>query len=62
MPRGNAEWGSEGRAGSRSWCGLLFIEKVRQGRFFSVSRNVLPYSNEALSDKDLGALLAYLGL
>jgi thiosulfate dehydrogenase len=42
--------------------GLVFIEKVRHGRFFSVGGNMPPYSSEALSDKDLGALLAYLGL
>jgi thiosulfate dehydrogenase len=42
--------------------GLVFIEKVRHGRFFGVGGNMPPYSQEALSDKDLGALLAYLGL
>jgi thiosulfate dehydrogenase len=42
--------------------GLVFIEKVRHGRFFGVGGNMPPYSREALSDKDLGALLAYLGL
>ncbi|HYO55953.1 c-type cytochrome [Archangium sp.] len=42
--------------------GLVFIEKVRHGRFFGVGGNMPPYSREALSDQDLGALLAYLGL
>jgi len=42
--------------------GLLFIEKVRHGRFFGVGGNMPPYSREALSDEDLGALLAWLGL
>ncbi len=42
--------------------GLVFIEKVRHGRFFGVGGNMPPYSREALSDEDLGALLAYLGL
>ena len=42
--------------------GLVFIEKVRHGRFFGVGGNMPPYSQEALSDQDLGALLAYLGL
>lgn len=42
--------------------GLVFIEKVRHGRFFGVGGNMPPYGREALSDQDLGALLAYLGL
>ncbi len=42
--------------------GLVFIEKVRHGRFFGVGGNMPPYSLEALSDADLGALLSYLGL
>ena len=42
--------------------GLVFIEKVRHGRFFGVGGNMPPYSQEALSDQDLGALLAFLGL
>ena len=41
---------------------LVFIEKVRHGRFFGVGGNMPPYSLEALSDEDLGALLAWLGL
>jgi thiosulfate dehydrogenase len=42
--------------------GLVFIEKVRHGRFFGVAGNMPPYSREALSDAELGALLAHLGL
>jgi len=42
--------------------GLVVIEKVRHGRFFGVGGNMPPYSREALSDEDLGALLSYLGL
>jgi thiosulfate dehydrogenase len=42
--------------------GVIFIEKVRHGRFFGVGGNMPPYSREALSDEELGALLAYLGL
>lgn len=41
---------------------LVFIEKIRHGRFFGVGGNMPPYSKESLSDADLGALLAYLGL
>ncbi|NBD10297.1 c-type cytochrome [Corallococcus silvisoli] len=40
----------------------VVIEKVRHGQFFGVGGNMPPYSREALSDADLGALLAYLGL
>ncbi|PTL83283.1 c-type cytochrome [Vitiosangium sp. GDMCC 1.1324] len=42
--------------------GLVFIEKVRHGRFFGVGGNMPLYAREALSDKDLGALLAYFEL
>ena len=42
--------------------GLVFIEKVRHGRFFGVGGNMPPYSQEALSDEDLGALLEFLRL
>jgi thiosulfate dehydrogenase len=42
--------------------GLVVIEKVRHGQFFGVGGNMPPYGTEALSDADLGALLAYLGL
>ncbi|MET0404855.1 MAG: c-type cytochrome [Cystobacter sp.] len=41
---------------------VVFIEKVRHGRFFGVGGNMPPYSREALSDEDLGALLSYFGL
>jgi thiosulfate dehydrogenase len=41
---------------------LVFIEKVRHGRFFGVGGNMPPYSQEALSNEELGALLTYLGL
>lgn len=39
---------------------LVLIEKVRHGQFFGVGGNMPPFSAEALSDEDLGALLAYL--
>ena len=41
---------------------LVVIEKVRHGQFFGVGGSMPPYSQEALSDADLGALLAFLGL
>lgn len=41
---------------------LVVIEKVRHGQFFGVGGNMPPYSQEALSDADLGALLTFLGL
>ncbi|WP_224362749.1 c-type cytochrome [Hyalangium versicolor] len=41
---------------------LVVIEKVRHGQFFGVSGSMPLYSREALSDEDLGALLAFLGL
>ncbi|QSQ22101.1 c-type cytochrome [Pyxidicoccus parkwayensis] len=41
---------------------LVVIEKVRHGQFFRVGGNMPPYSVEALSDADLGALLTYLDL
>ncbi|XXF81692.1 c-type cytochrome [Myxococcaceae bacterium GXIMD 01537] len=41
---------------------LVVIEKVRHGRFFGVGGTMPPYGREALSDEDLGALLAYLEL
>ncbi|SEM41495.1 thiosulfate dehydrogenase [Stigmatella aurantiaca] len=41
---------------------LVVIEKVRHGQFFGVGGNMPPYSLEALSDEDLGALLAFLEL
>jgi thiosulfate dehydrogenase len=36
------------------------IEKVRHGKFYGVGGNMPLYSLEALSDADLGAVLAYL--
>lgn len=41
---------------------LVVIEKVRHGPFFKVGGTMPLYSQEALSDEDLGALLAFLGL
>jgi thiosulfate dehydrogenase len=41
---------------------LVVIEKVRHGQFFGVGGSMPPYSRESLSDADLGALLAFLGL
>jgi thiosulfate dehydrogenase len=41
---------------------LVVIEKVRHGQFFGVGGTMPLYSREALSDADLGALLAFLGL
>lgn len=41
---------------------LVVIEKVRHGQFFGVGGNMPPYSLEALSDADLGALLTFLEL
>lgn len=40
----------------------LVIEKVRHGSFFGLGGTMPPYGKEALSDADLGALLAYFGL
>ncbi len=41
---------------------LVFVEKIRHGQFYGVGGNMPFYTLEALSDEDLGALLAYLGL
>jgi thiosulfate dehydrogenase len=41
---------------------ITFAEKVRHGGFLGLFGNMPPYSTEALSDADLGALLAFLGL
>jgi thiosulfate dehydrogenase len=41
---------------------LVVIEKVRHGRFFNIGGDMPLFSQEALSDEDLGALLAYLEL
>ena len=42
--------------------GLLVIEKVRHGGFFGLGGVMAPYSLEAMSDEQLGDLLAFLGL
>lgn len=39
---------------------LVLIEKIRHGQFFGVGGNMPPFALEALSNEDLGALLAYL--
>jgi thiosulfate dehydrogenase len=41
---------------------LVVIEKVRHGGFFGVGGIMPPFSIEALSDEDLGAVLSYLEL
>ncbi|MBI2896914.1 MAG: c-type cytochrome [Deltaproteobacteria bacterium] len=41
---------------------LIVVEKVRHGQFFGVGGIMPPFPLEALSDEDLGALLAYLGV
>jgi thiosulfate dehydrogenase len=41
---------------------LVFVEKVRHGGFYGYGGDMAPFSNEVLSDADLGALLAYLEL
>ena len=41
---------------------VVVVEKVRHGQFFGVGGNMPLYSLEALSDDQLGALLAHLGL
>jgi thiosulfate dehydrogenase len=38
----------------------VVIEKTRHGKFFMVGGNMAPYSLEALSDAQLGAILGYL--
>ena len=41
---------------------LVMIEKVRHGAFVGYSGQMPPFSQEVLSDDDLGNLLEYLGL
>lgn len=41
---------------------LLVGEKVRHGQFFGIGGDMPPWSQEALSDEELGALLSHLGL
>jgi thiosulfate dehydrogenase len=40
---------------------VLVVEKVRHGQFWGVGGTSPPFSHEAMSDDDLGALIAYLG-
>ncbi len=40
----------------------VFTEKMRHGLFFGIGGNMPLYSVEALSDEDIGALLAFYGL
>ena len=42
--------------------GLVVIEKVRHGRFFDIGGTMPFYSEEALSDAEIGDLLAFLDL
>lgn len=42
--------------------GVVVVEKVRHGVFFNIGGTMPPSSLEVLSDEDLGALLAYLGI
>jgi thiosulfate dehydrogenase len=39
---------------------VVIVEKVRHGAFFGIGGTMPPFSLEALSDEDLGALLGYL--
>lgn len=48
--------------GSRDATRLVFIEKTRHGGFLGYGGLMPPFSKEVLSDADLGALLAFLGL
>jgi thiosulfate dehydrogenase len=38
----------------------IVVEKVRHGKFFNIGGNMAPFSLEALSDDQLGAILGYL--
>ena len=40
----------------------ITIEKIRHGKYFGISGNMAPYSLEALTDGEVGGILAYLGL
>lgn len=51
-----AAHGTDPRTGARP----VVIEKVRHGKFYNVGGNMALYSVEALSDAQLGDLLAYL--
>jgi thiosulfate dehydrogenase len=41
---------------------LVFVEKVRHGSFVGYGGQMPPFSEEALSDQDLGDILEHLGL
>ena len=41
---------------------VLVVEKVRHGQFWGLGGISPPFSREAISDEDLGALTAFLGL
>ena len=47
---------------SRDATRLVFIEKVRHGGFLGYGGLMPPFSAEAMSDAELGALLSFLGL
>jgi thiosulfate dehydrogenase len=51
-----AAHGTDPKTGAR----IITIEKVRHGKYFNVGGNMPMYSLEALSDAQLGDLLAYL--
>lgn len=40
----------------------FYVRRVRQGAFVSASGSMPPFSRQAMSDDDLAALLAYLGI
>jgi thiosulfate dehydrogenase len=41
---------------------LIVIEKIRHGEFFGVGGIMPPFSQEQMSDDDIGALLSFLDL
>jgi thiosulfate dehydrogenase len=41
---------------------VIFVEKIRHGGFFGYGGSMPPFSREAMSDAQLGSLLAYIGL
>ena len=49
-------FGTDPKKGTRP----ITIEKVRHGKFYGIGGNMAPFSLEALSDDQLGALLGYL--
>lgn len=56
VPESSAEFAAEVGFGTD----VVIAEKVRHGPFFGVGGTMPPYSVEALSDEDLGALIAFL--